>query len=102
MKAYVDGKPIGEIPALADVYALPEEQWFPAFIDWIARNRPGAHFQVIVGLEALSLQEAQVLEMWVPSAPFNRATEIGGVLKTYSQDRGPRDALPEVRRREDL
>ncbi len=84
MRAYLDGKEIDQLPELREICALPGDDWFPALIKWLVKNRPGIQIQIIVGLEATSLDEGRVLEMWVPEAPAMRAAEIGGILKTLT------------------
>ncbi len=85
MRAYLDGKEIGEIPELREICALQGNDWFPALMKWIAVNRPGIQIQIIIALEGADPDNGTVLELWMPEAPANRAMEIGGYVKTLTQ-----------------
>jgi len=89
VRAYLDGTEINHVPELAELCALPDQEWFPALMRWLVKNRPGVQIQIIVSLEGADPDNGNVLEMWVPEAPHTRAMEIGGILKTLTQRASP-------------
>ena len=82
VRAYIDGVEINKIPELADVCA--KDDWMNGLLTWAAKNRPGGKMDAIFGTDTTSKADAPLLEFWIGGAPMHRATEIGGILKTFS------------------
>lgn len=80
MRIYLDGQEIDHIPELDHVSSADE--WMSAFMKWLVEKRgPDLTFEIIIGGDTVSVDDGNVLEMWIPAAPPLRAQSIGGLLR---------------------
>lgn len=80
MRCYLDGVEINQVKELEEICKL--DDWYEAYIEWLMANRgPKVKMDVLVMAESPSLEEGEVLEMWSPSAPLHRASQIGALTK---------------------